>query len=76
MEFVRQPVFSAQKGLCEPGYPLLSAGAGNGGTSPKLVEEPQISWRKLTEEALAALPGQRITTDLDGRIVRVETAAE
>ena len=58
------------------GYPLLSAGAGNGGTSPKLVEEPQISWRKLTEEALAALPGQRITTDLDGRIVRVETAAE
>ena len=58
------------------GYPLFSAGAGDGGASPKLVAQPAISWRQLTEEALAALPGRRITTDLDGRIVRVETAAE
>ncbi len=64
------------------GYPLFSAGAGGGGTSPTLVAEPAISWRQLTEEALAALPGRRITTDLDGRIVRSErsgrsdTAAE
>ena len=58
------------------GYPLFSAGAGNGGTSPQLVEQPQISWRKLTEEALAALPGQRITVDVDGRIVRQEASPE
>ncbi|MEO8197441.1 MAG: 5'-nucleotidase C-terminal domain-containing protein [Thermoanaerobaculia bacterium] len=58
------------------GYPLFSAGAGGGGTSPTLVAEPTISWRQLTEEALAALPGRRITTDVDGRIVRSETAAE
>ena len=56
------------------GYPLFSAGGG--GTSPTLVGEPEISWRKLTEEALAALPGRRITTDLDGRIVRVEEQSE
>ncbi len=58
------------------GYPLFSAGAGAGGTSPTLVAEPAISWRQLTEEALAALPGRRITTDLDGRIVRIEAPAE
>lgn len=52
------------------GYPLFSLG--DGGTSPTLLAEPAISWRQLTEEALAALPGQRITTDLDGRIVRAE----
>lgn len=54
------------------GYPLFSAGAGGGGTSPALVASPEISWRQLTEEALAALPGQRITTDIDGRIERLE----
>lgn len=56
------------------GYPLFSAG--NEGTSPTLLAQPEISWRQLTEEALAALPGQRITTDLDGRIVRLEAAAK
>lgn len=56
------------------GYPLFSAG--NGATSPSLVAEPTISWRQLTEEALAALPGQRIATDLDGRIARIEAPAE
>ncbi len=56
------------------GYPLFSAG--NGATSPVLVSEPAISWRQLTEEALAALPGRRITTDLDGRIERLEATAK
>ena len=56
------------------GYPLFSQG--DGGTSPGLLEEPKISWRTLTEEALAALPGHRITTDLDGRIVRAEHEPE
>ncbi len=54
------------------GYPLFSAGAGDGGTSPALLEKPDVSWRTLTEEALVALPGRRITTALDGRIVRLE----
>jgi hypothetical protein len=57
------------------GYPLFSAGAGDGGTSPALLEKPEVSWRTLTEEALAALPGRRITTDVDGRIVRLESPA-
>lgn len=52
------------------GYPLFSEG--DGGSSPVLLERPEISWRQLTEEALAALPGQRITTDVDGRIERLE----
>ncbi len=41
-----------------------------------LVAEPEISWRQLTEEALAALPGRRITTDLDGRIVAHRSPAK
>ena len=57
------------------GYPLFSAGAGDGGTSPALLEKPEVSWRTLTEEALAALPGRRITTDIDGRIERRENPA-
>lgn len=57
------------------GYPLFSAGAGDGGTSPALLEKPEVSWRTLTEEALAALPGRRITTDVDGRIVRLDPQA-
>ena len=56
------------------GYPLFSAGDGK--SSPALLEEPQISWRQLTEEALAALPGQRITTDVDGRIERIESPSK
>jgi 2',3'-cyclic-nucleotide 2'-phosphodiesterase (5'-nucleotidase family) len=31
-----------------------------------------VDWRQATEEALAALPGHRITTQVDGRIVRAE----
>jgi 5'-nucleotidase len=55
---------------CRDGYALL--GAGCGGTSPPRLERPALSWRGLTEEAIAALPGRRITTAIDGRIVRVE----
>jgi 5'-nucleotidase len=51
-------------------YPIFSLG--DGGTSPPLVEQPAISWRALTEEAIAALPDRRITTNVDGRIERVE----
>jgi hypothetical protein len=50
------------------GYRLFSLG--NGGTSPRLLEEPASSWRALTEEAIAALPGRRIVTAVDGRIER------
>ena len=52
------------------GYELFSLGAG--GASPKLLETPSISWRALTGEAIAKLPGRRITTDVDGRIERVQ----
>jgi 2',3'-cyclic-nucleotide 2'-phosphodiesterase (5'-nucleotidase family) len=55
---------------CRDGYALMSAGCG--GTSPPRLERPALSWRGLTEEAIAALPGRRITTAIDGRIVRVE----
>jgi 2',3'-cyclic-nucleotide 2'-phosphodiesterase (5'-nucleotidase family) len=51
------------------GYPLFSLGAG--GTSPEPISQPELSWRRITEEAIAALPGRRITTGLDGRIQRV-----
>lgn len=54
------------------GYPLFSAGDGK--TSPPLLDEPEISWRRLTEEALSALPGRRITQDLDGRIERRDSS--
>ncbi|MEO7796074.1 MAG: 5'-nucleotidase C-terminal domain-containing protein, partial [Thermoanaerobaculia bacterium] len=56
------------------GYPLFSAG--DGGTSPTLLAEPAVSWRQITEEALAALPGRRITSDVDGRIVRLEAPTQ
>jgi hypothetical protein len=52
------------------GYPLFSLG--NGGTSPEPTSQPELSWRRITEEAIAALPGRRIATELDGRIQRVE----
>ena len=55
-----------------PGIACVAGGIGR----RTLVAEPAISWRQLTEEALAALPGRRITTDLDGRIVRIEAPAE
>ncbi len=50
------------------GYPLFSAGGG--GTSPPRLPRPELSWRAITEEAIAALPGRRITAAIEGRIVR------
>jgi len=55
------------------GYPLFSEGAGR--TSPPLLPRPDLSWRGITEEAIAALPGRRIRTDIDGRIERREIDA-
>ena len=55
------------------GYPLFSEGAGR--TSPPLLPRPELSWRGITEEAIAALPGRRIRTDIDGRIERREIDA-
>lgn len=51
------------------GYPLFSLG--NGGASPPLLPRPELSWRGITEEAIAALPGHRITTGIEGRIERI-----
>jgi len=51
------------------GYPLFSLGAG--GASPQLLPRPELSWRGITEEAIAALPGRRITARIEGRIERV-----
>jgi len=55
------------------GYPLFSEGAGR--TSPPLLPRPELSWRGITEEAIAALPDRRIRTDIEGRIVRHEIVA-
>lgn len=53
------------------GYPIFAKG--RGGTSPALTNRgPTLSWRKATEAAIAALPGHRVTTNLDGRIERVD----
>lgn len=52
------------------GYPLFAAGAG--GSSPRRLDRPRLSWRGITEEAIAALPDRRITTRIEGRIERVE----
>ncbi len=53
------------------GYPIFAKG--NGGSSPPLTNSgPEISWRKATEEAIAALPDRHVTTNIEGRIVRVD----
>jgi 5'-nucleotidase len=54
---------------CRDGYALFSAGCG--GTSPARLERPPLSWRAITEEAIAGLPGRRITNAIDGRIVAI-----
>lgn len=51
------------------GYALFAEG--DGGVSPPALAEPEVSWRALTEEAIARLPQRRITTGLDGRIERL-----
>jgi len=51
------------------GYPLFSLG--NGGASPPLLPRPELSWRGITEEAIAALPERHITARVESRIVRI-----
>jgi 5'-nucleotidase len=53
---------------CRDGYPRF--GQGCGGESPRRLERPALSFRAVTEEAIAHLPGRRIRTAIDGRIVR------
>lgn len=59
---------------CREGYRLLADGCG--GKSPPLLPRPEISWRGITEEAIAALPGRQITTRIEGRIERLEEPSE
>jgi 5'-nucleotidase len=55
------------------GYPLFSRG--RGGTSPRRLDTGALPWRALTEEAIRSLPGRRVTSKIEGRIVRVENPA-
>jgi 5'-nucleotidase len=52
------------------GYVLFSKG--RGGTSPKRLDSGALPWRAMTEEAIRALPGRRVTSKVEGRIVRVD----
>ena len=53
------------------GYTIFSKG--NNGTSPELIEsDPNIKFRKSAEEAIAAFPDRTVTTQIEGRIVKVE----
>jgi 5'-nucleotidase len=53
------------------GYALFSKG--RGGTSPRRLDPAPLPWRAITEEAIRALPGRRVTSKIEGRIVRVVT---
>jgi hypothetical protein len=53
------------------GYELFSRGKGAGGTSPKRLDSGSVPWRATTEDAIRALPGRRITSRVEGRIVRI-----
>jgi 5'-nucleotidase len=51
------------------GYKVFSQG--NGGSSPPRTDTgPAVSWRQATEDAISALPAHRITSRIEGRIVR------
>lgn len=51
------------------GYAIFSKG--RGGVSPVRIDDgANIDWRKVTEEAIAALPNRRVTTRVEGRIRR------
>jgi 5'-nucleotidase len=52
------------------GYPLFSKG--QGGTSPRRLDSGALGWRAVTEEAIRALPGRRVTSKIEGRIVPLE----
>jgi 5'-nucleotidase len=51
------------------GYALFSKG--RGGTSPTRLDSRAVPWRATTEEAIRALPGRRVTSKVEGRIVRI-----
>ena len=51
------------------GYELFAKG--KGGTSPKRLDSGPVPWRATTEAAIRALPGRRVTTRVEGRIVRI-----
>jgi len=53
------------------GYALFSKG--RGGASPRRLDPAPPHWRAITEEAIRALPGRRVTSKIEGRIVRVAT---
>jgi 2',3'-cyclic-nucleotide 2'-phosphodiesterase (5'-nucleotidase family) len=50
------------------GYALFSKGRGE--TSPKRLDSGPVPWRASTEAAIRALPGRRVTSKVEGRIVR------
>ena len=52
------------------GYPLFSKGSG--ATSPRRLDSGALPWRATTEAAIRALPARRVTSKIEGRIVRVE----
>jgi 2',3'-cyclic-nucleotide 2'-phosphodiesterase (5'-nucleotidase family) len=51
------------------GYDLFSKG--RDGTSPRRLDSGALPWRATTEEAIRALPGRRVTSRIEGRIVRI-----
>jgi 2',3'-cyclic-nucleotide 2'-phosphodiesterase (5'-nucleotidase family) len=52
------------------GYSLFSKG--RGATSPRRLDSGPLPWRATTEAAIRALPGRRVTSKIEGRIVRTE----
>lgn len=56
---------------CRDGYAVFSQGCG--GASPaRLDSGARLGWRAVTEEAIAALPGRRVTAKIEGRITAEE----
>jgi 5'-nucleotidase len=54
------------------GYPLFSRG--RGGASPPRLDSGALGWRSVTEEAIRARSGRRVTSRIEGRIVPVESS--
>ncbi len=52
------------------GYPLFSKG--RGAESPRRLDSGPLPWRTTTEAAIRALPGRRVTSKIEGRIVRAQ----
>ena len=53
------------------GYALFSKG--HDGTSPRRLDSGAVPWRATTEAAIRALPGRRVTSKIEGRIVRLDS---